>query len=64
MENKLKEFTREELAKYNGKEGQPVYVAYDGKVYDVSESKLWKTGAHMMRPWMNTFPTCSWRCFV
>jgi predicted heme/steroid binding protein len=26
-----------------------VYIAYDGKVYDVSESKLWKTGAHMMR---------------
>ena len=27
MEDKLKEFTREELAKYNGKEGQPVYIA-------------------------------------
>jgi predicted heme/steroid binding protein/uncharacterized membrane protein len=49
MQDKLKEFSREELAKYNGKDGQPVYIAHDGKVYDVSESKLWKTGAHMMR---------------
>ena len=49
MEDTLREFTRAELANYNGKEGQPVYIAYDGKVYDVSESKLWKTGAHMMR---------------
>jgi predicted heme/steroid binding protein/uncharacterized membrane protein len=49
MEDKLKEFTREELAKYNGKEGQPVYIAYEGKVYDVSESKLWKPGLHMRR---------------
>lgn len=49
MEDKLKEFTREELAKYNGKDGQPVYISHDGNVYDVSDSKLWKTGAHMMR---------------
>ena len=49
MQDELKEFSREELAKYNGKEGQPVYIAYDGKVYDVSESKLWKTGNHMRR---------------
>ena len=49
MEDKLKEFTREELAKYNGENGQPVYIAHDNKVYDVSESKLWKTGSHMRR---------------
>ena len=49
MRDELKEFTREELAQYNGKDGKPVYIAHDGKVYDVSESELWKTGAHMMR---------------
>lgn len=49
MEGKLKEFTSEELAKFNGEDGQPVYIAYEGKVYDVSESKLWKTGLHMRR---------------
>ena len=29
-------FTAEELAKYNGQNGQPAYVAIDGTVYDVS----------------------------
>jgi predicted heme/steroid binding protein/uncharacterized membrane protein len=40
-------FTREELRTYDGKEGRPVYVAYQDKVYDVSTSKMWKTGTHM-----------------
>lgn len=31
-----KTFTLSELAKYNGKSGQPSYVAVDGKVYDLS----------------------------
>jgi predicted heme/steroid binding protein len=25
----------------NGKEGRPVYIAFEGKVYDVSKSPLW-----------------------
>ena len=49
MERNLKEFTQEEVAKYNGENGQPVYIVYDGKVYDVSESKMWKRGQHMQR---------------
>jgi predicted heme/steroid binding protein/uncharacterized membrane protein len=45
----MKEFGEEELAQYNGKDGRPVYVAHAGKVYDVSASKMWKTGSHMKR---------------
>lgn len=44
---KTRVFTAEELKKYNGKDGMPVYVAADGIVYDLSKSKYWKTGAHM-----------------
>ena len=44
-----KEFTREELVKYNGKDDPSVYIAYEDKVYDVSTSKFWKTGMHMKR---------------
>ena len=45
----MKEFKPEELAQFNGKDGQPVYVAHQGKVYDVSDSKMWKGGLHMKR---------------
>jgi predicted heme/steroid binding protein len=44
----MKEFTKETLAQYNGKNENPVYVAYMGKVYDVSDSFLWKDGAHQV----------------
>src|SRR5512139_1827784 len=45
----MREFNLEELAQYNGENGRPVYVAHAGKVYDVSGSKMWKTGTHMKR---------------
>lgn len=45
---KTRVFTAEELKKYNGKDGMPVYVAADGIVYDLSKSKFWKSGKHMM----------------
>ena len=44
----LKEFTRKELAQFSGKNGNPAYVAYMGKVYDVSDSFLWKSGVHQV----------------
>ncbi len=45
----MKEFDADELARFNGENGNPIYVAFDGKVYDVSESKLWRRGQHMNR---------------
>ena len=41
-----KEFTITELAKYDGKSGNPAYVAVDGVVYDVSVSPAWGGGTH------------------
>jgi predicted heme/steroid binding protein len=41
------EITIKELEKYNGKNGKPAYVAYQGKVYDLSQSSLWSSGEHM-----------------
>jgi predicted heme/steroid binding protein/uncharacterized membrane protein len=45
----MKEFDPKELSEYNGKNGKPVYIAYHGKVYDVTQSKFWKGGLHMRR---------------
>lgn len=43
------EFTLEELAKYNGKDGNRAYVAVDGVVYDVTDVPPWKGGEHQGR---------------
>ncbi len=45
----MREFRLEDLAQFNGKDGQPVYIAHKGKVCDVTGSKLWKDGLHMRR---------------
>jgi predicted heme/steroid binding protein/uncharacterized membrane protein len=45
----MNEFDQESLGEFNGKNGKPVYVAYEGKVFDVSASRFWKTGTHMKR---------------
>ena len=42
----MKDFTAEELAAFDGKNGQPAYVAYKGVVYDVTESAMWGDGDH------------------
>jgi predicted heme/steroid binding protein len=44
----VKSFSKEELARHNGKNGAPAYVAYKGKVYDVSGSFLWQNGRHQV----------------
>ncbi|WP_243438465.1 DUF2231 domain-containing protein [Fundidesulfovibrio soli] len=41
--------SQETLAKCNGEGGNPIYVAHEGRVYDVSASRLWKGGKHMNR---------------
>ncbi|MBS3957429.1 MAG: cytochrome B5 [Clostridiales bacterium] len=42
----MKEFTLEELAAFNGKDGKPAFVAYKGTVYDLTQSAMWDEGDH------------------
>jgi predicted heme/steroid binding protein len=42
-----KKFTREELAKFDGRGGNPAYIGFKGKVYDVSDSSFWLSGDHL-----------------
>ncbi len=41
----MKEYTLEELSGYNGKSGK-IYIAFQGQVYDVTDSYLWEGGSH------------------
>jgi len=45
----MKEIDPEDLAELNGQNGKPVCIAYRGKVFNVSGSKLWAGGLHMKR---------------
>jgi len=38
---------KDELTSFDGKEGKKSYVSYQGKIYDVTDSRLWKNGKHV-----------------
>lgn len=46
QEEGTQEITLEQLAQYNGKNGQPAYVAVNGVVYNVTNNPLWAGGSH------------------
>lgn len=42
-----KKVTKQELESNNGRNGKPAFIAYKGKVYDVTESSFWLDGDHL-----------------
>jgi predicted heme/steroid binding protein len=44
----MRKFTLSELARLNGLNGAATYIAYEGKVYDVSRSWQWQRGRHQV----------------
>lgn len=44
-----REVTEDELRSCDGRDGRPAWIAYKGRVYDVSASRLWPGGTHMRR---------------
>lgn len=42
----IKTYTRSQLALRNGQDRDEIWVAYQRKIYDVTDSKLWRNGKH------------------
>jgi predicted heme/steroid binding protein/uncharacterized membrane protein len=41
--------TPDGLCQFDGKDGRAAYIAYKGIIYDVTKSRLWKNGMHVMK---------------
>ena len=46
MEQELREYTRQQLALRNGVDREEIWCAYNGLIYDVGRSRLWRDGRH------------------
>ena len=42
----MKTYTRGQLALRNGQDKPEIWVAFQGLIYDMTHSKLWKNGKH------------------
>jgi len=42
----LPSYTKQQLALRNGQDKPEIWCAFEGKIYDVSKSKLWRNGKH------------------
>jgi predicted heme/steroid binding protein len=42
----LPSYTKSQLALRNGQDKPDIWVAFEGRIYDVSASKLWRKGKH------------------
>ena len=42
----MKKYTVRQLALRNGQDKEEIWVAFHGKIYDVTNSRLWRNGKH------------------
>jgi len=42
----MNSYTTQQLALRNGQDREEIWVAYQGRIYDVTKSRLWKDGKH------------------
>ncbi|MEH6305120.1 cytochrome b5 domain-containing protein [Olivibacter sp. CPCC 100613] len=39
-------YSKTQLAKRNGQDRDEIWIAFEGKIYDVTNSRLWRKGTH------------------
>ncbi|MGN7205818.1 cytochrome b5 domain-containing protein [Pedobacter sp. SAFR-022] len=42
----MNSYTKQQLALRNGQDKPEIWVAFEGKIYDVTSSRLWRNGKH------------------
>ncbi len=42
----MNSYTKQQLALRNGQDRPEIWVAFEGQIYDVSSSRLWRNGKH------------------
>ena len=42
----MQTYTRSQLALRNGQDREEIWVSWQGNIYDVTESRLWRNGKH------------------
>ncbi|HTF82324.1 MAG TPA: cytochrome b5 domain-containing protein [Cytophagales bacterium] len=42
----LPKYTKQQLSLRNGQDKPEIWVAFEGKIYDLSTSRLWRNGKH------------------
>lgn len=42
----MKKYSPQQLALRNGQDREEIWIAYQGKIYDVTNSKFWRNGTH------------------
>ena len=46
MSSELPHFTKSQLSLRNGQDKPEIWIAFQGLIYDMTSSKLWKNGKH------------------
>ena len=46
VENILKSYTIAQLALRNGQEKEEIWCSYNGRIYELTHSKMWMNGRH------------------
>lgn len=46
MSENLPAYSRSQLALRNGQDRDEIWVAFAGRIYDVTDSRLWRDGRH------------------
>jgi predicted heme/steroid binding protein/uncharacterized membrane protein len=48
-QDKSGDYDLDGLCRFDGRDGRPAYAAYKGVIYDMTGSRLWKNGSHVMK---------------